>query len=94
MILEAIGDVILKKWALEHRSLFLILGVAIYFIGSIFWIISLRYELLSKAISVFTLLNLLAIVGAGIVLFQDHLSFLNKIGIGLGILSLILIEFF
>jgi len=64
----------------------------IYFIGSVFWAISLKYEYLSKAISVFAVLNLIIVVLVGVLYFKEDLSLINKIGIGLGILSVILIE--
>lgn len=43
-------------------------------------------------VSVFTTLNLIAIVLAGVFIFKEDLSVLNKIGIILGVLSLLLIE--
>jgi len=92
VILEVIGDILFKKWSLENKNILLIIGLIIYFIGTIFWAISLKYESLSKAISVFTILNLIIIVLVGIILFKENLSLINKIGIGLGILSVILIE--
>ena|SRR3989338_3739708 len=90
--LEAVGDVLIKKWALGEKSFFLIVGVALYFIGSAFWIVSLKYEYLSKAISIFTILNLIVVVLAGVVLFKENLTTINKIGIMLGIVSVALIE--
>lgn len=92
VLLEVIGDVFFKKWALENKNQLLILGLIIYFIGTFFWAISLKYEFLSKAISVFTILNLIIIVLVGLIYFKEGLSLINKIGIGLGILSVILIE--
>lgn len=90
--LEVIGDVFFKKWALENKNALLVLGLIIYFIGTIFWAISLKYEFLSKAISVFTILNLIIVVAVGVIMFKENLSLINKIGVGLGILSVILIE--
>ena len=92
VLLEVIGDVILKKWALGGKNVLLMLGLLIYFTGSIFWVISLKYEYLSRAISVFTILNLVLLVAAGVVIFKENLSFTNKIGICLGILSVVLME--
>ena len=90
--LEIAGDIFFKKWSLGGRSFLLIVGLMIYFIGSIFWAVSLKYEYLSKAISVFTVLNLLIVSLVGILYFKEDLSFINKIGISLGILSIILVE--
>jgi len=90
--LEIIGDIFFKKWSLENRNLLLMLGLLIYFVGSVFWAVSLRYEYLSKAISVFTVLNLIIVAVIGMVFFKEDLSLVNKIGIGLGVLSVMLVE--
>ena len=86
------GDIFFKKWSLEHNTILLIVGLLIYASGTVFWAISLKYELLSKAISVFTILNLVIVALVGVVLFKENLSLINKLGIGLGLLSVILIE--
>lgn len=92
VIIEVVADILLKKWAIANKNLFLILGLIIYFIGTIFWAFSLKYEFLSKAGVVFTILNLILIVLAGVFLFGDKLSITNKLGILLGMISIILIE--
>lgn len=89
---EVVGDVYFKKWSLENRSILLFFGLMIYFVGSAFWAISLKYGYLSRAITVFTILNLIVVVMTGVILFKEDLSLVNKIGIGLGILSIILME--
>ena len=90
--LEVVADILFKKWSLAGKSLFLALGLALYFAGTIVWAYSLKYEYLSKAITVFTVLNLILVVLAGVLLFNEQLSLLNKIGILLGIASVILMQ--
>lgn len=92
VVLEVAGDILFKKWAIDNKNILLYVGLLIYFIGTIFWAISLKYELLSKAISVFTILNLIIVILVGVLYFKEDLSLINKIGMGLGILSVILIE--
>lgn len=92
VILEVIADIFLKKWALGNKNILLIIGLVIYFIGTVFWAVSLKYEFLSKAISIFTILNLIIVVLVGIIYFKEDLSLINKIGIIIGIISVILIE--
>lgn len=89
---EVIGDVYFKKWSLGGKNILLVLGFVIYAIGTVLWALSLKYEFLSKAISILTLLNLIAVVLIGVLYFKENLSLINKIGIALGILSVILIE--
>jgi multidrug transporter EmrE-like cation transporter len=91
-ILEASGDIILKKWALDGKHIFFISGMLVYFAATVIWAFSLKYEFLSKAISVVTILNLIIVVLVGVLYFKDDLTNLNKLGITLGILSVILIE--
>ena len=90
--LEIIADIIFKKWSIDNKNLLLYIGLLIYFIGTIFWAFSLKYEYLSRAISVFTVLNLLIVALVGIIYFKEDLSFINKIGIGLSVLAIILVE--
>ena len=92
VLLEAVADVLFKKWSLGSRNLLLIIGFVIYFIGTVFWAFSLKYEYLSKAISVFTVINLIVIVLIGFLYFNEDLSLTNKIGVMLGVISVILVE--
>ena len=89
---EIVGDVFFKRWALENKTSMLWVGFAIYTIGALFWAWSLKYEMLSKAISIFTILNLIIVVGVGVVFFKENISLLAKTGILLGIISIMLIE--
>jgi multidrug transporter EmrE-like cation transporter len=90
--LEVVGDVLFKKWAIDGRTALLLLGLGIYFVGTVFWAFSLRYEFLSKAISVFTVLNMIIIVVVGVLYFKEDLNLMNKIGIALGVVSVMLME--
>ena len=86
------ADGLFKKWALGDRGLFLAIGLGAYFIGTVFWAFSLKHEYLSKAISVFTVLNMVAIVLVGVLYFKEELSAINKLGICLGVGAVILLE--
>jgi multidrug transporter EmrE-like cation transporter len=90
--LEIVADILFKSWSVSNKHLILILGLTIYTIGTLFWAFSLRYEYLSKAITLFTILNLVVISLVGILYYKEDLSMINKIGIALGVLSVILIE--
>ena len=89
---EVVADFILKKWSIESKNALLFAGLLVYFIGTIFWAFSLRFEFLSKAVSVFTVLNFIAVVLVGVLFFNENLSLLNKLGVCLGVLSIILVE--
>ena len=89
-ILEAVADILFKFWTINGQNLLLLIGVAIYTASTLVWAYSLRFEILSKAITVFTVLNLVFVIIAGFILFGDQLSLYSKIGIGLGIISVVL----
>jgi len=91
-LFEAAGDIILKKWALDNKQIFFVLGLMVYFAATVIWAFSLKYEFLSKAISVVTVLNLIIVVLAGVIFFKEDLSLINKMGIILGIASVILVQ--
>jgi len=92
VLFEATADILLKKWALGSRQIWLVVGLILYFIGTIFWAFSLKHEFLSKTISIFTVINLIAIILVGVLFFNEHLTFANKLGITLGIISVLLLE--
>ena len=92
VILEVGADILFKKWSLDKKNILLVIGLALYFIGTIFWAYSLRYDFLSKAVSIFTIVNLILVVLVGVFVFKEDLSLVNKIGIVLGIISVVLIQ--
>ena len=92
VVFETIADVFFKFSHLQNKPIYLWIGVVLYTIGTIGWAFSLRYEYLSKAISIFTILNLIAVILVGIIFFKEDVSLVNKLGIGLGILSVILMQ--
>ena len=89
---EIFADFLFKKWVIGSNKWFLIIGICAYLISTIFWAFSLRYESLSKAISIFTILSLIVVVLMGVYVFNEHLSITNVIGIVLGIVSIILVS--
>lgn len=92
VVFEVIADIFLKKWSIESKNILLGIGLFLYFIGTVFWAITLKYENLAKAVSIFTILNFILVVLVGMIIFKEDMSLINKIGIGLGIVSVILIE--
>jgi len=92
VLIEALADILFKKWSMNNKWLLLWISVGFYLIATVIFAFSLKYEFLSKAISVYAILNVILIVLAGIFLFDENLTLTNKIGILFGIISLILIE--
>ncbi len=90
--LEVTGDVFFKKWAGGEKPVILWIGFTIYALGALVWAYSLRYESLSKAIAVFTISNLLVVSLIGTTFFNESISITARIGIAVGVLSILLIE--
>lgn len=92
VVFEAVADISFKFAHLQSKQVWLWLGVGLYTVGTVIWAFSLRYEYLSKAISIFTVLNLVAVILVGVLFFQENLSLVNKVGVGLGVLAVILMQ--
>lgn len=90
--LEVGGDILFKKWSLAGWTGFLLLGLLAYLLAAGCWAFSLKYETLSRAIFVFTIINLFFGVLAGIMIFGDQITLWQKVGMVLGIISIVLIE--
>ncbi len=91
-IFEIVGDTLFKFWSLGGRSVILWMGILLYGLAIFIWAYSLKFGFLSKAISILTVINLIAVVLIGVLYFKEDLSFFNKIGIILGIISVILLQ--
>lgn len=92
IVLEVLGDFYFKKWSIDNKKILIITGFVFYALGSLFWAASLKYELLSKAGVIFMMANILLVTFLGLFYFQEELTLINKIGIALGMISIILIE--
>jgi len=92
VILEVTGDILFKKWSLTGARVWLAVGFALYSMGAFGWAWSLKYETLSKAVTVFMLLNVVFALVAGLVLFGEKLNAWNWVGIGLAFLAIVLCE--
>jgi glucose uptake protein len=90
--MEIGADIFFKKWAMQNRMLLLAVGLALYLIGTAFWAYSLKYEQLSKAVIIFTVLNLIGVLLAGLLIFNEKLNLWNKLGVALGVASVILLQ--
>jgi multidrug transporter EmrE-like cation transporter len=92
VLLEMFGDIVLKSWSINNKTTMLVFGLLLYTASTVFWAFSLRHELLSKAVTIFTVLNLILVVLAGVFLFKEELNMWNKAGIAMGIFSVVLLQ--
>ena len=89
---EVIADIILKYWSINSKTVFVIGGIIIYTIGTTLFAYSLKFGNLSKMGTIFTVINLIVIVLVGLLMFKEEASFINMIGILLGVISVILVQ--
>lgn len=92
VLMEVAGDIIFKSWSMNTQKLIFVLGLIIYTVATLFWAFALRYEYLSKSITVFTVLNLILVVLAGVFFFKEKLTWWNITGIVFGIIAVVLLE--
>ena len=91
-IIEALADIFFKIWNDKGDIYLIIIGTVLYLIGTGFWVISLRYESFTKSGTIFLLLNVILLSLIGSFLFKDNISLINRIGIAIGIVSIIMID--
>jgi multidrug transporter EmrE-like cation transporter len=97
VVLEGSADLLLRKWGLDRaagggRWVFFALSLAVYMGGAVCWGLSLQYREVSRGIVAFAVLNVLAVAVAGVFLYGEELSPVNRVGIALGLCSLVLVE--
>ncbi|MEN9647204.1 MAG: Small Multidrug Resistance protein [Candidatus Parcubacteria bacterium] len=92
VLLEVIADVLFKYSVVQNKNSFWLAGIVLYIIGTAIWALLLRYEQLSKAIVIFAVLNIILVVLAGVFIFNESLTTMQKVGIVLGIMSVMLLE--
>lgn len=84
VIFELVGDYLFKSGSL-------VIGTSSYLISSLLWLYSLRYEDLSRASVIFILLSLVCLTLMGVICFNETLTILNWIGVGLAVISILLV---
>lgn len=89
---EIVGDLLFKRWVTVGRFSSLAWGLAIYLVGAALWAVSLRFGPLAKAAVVFAVANTLALSLSGLILFDERLGLGHVLGIGLGVLSVAVLE--
>lgn len=92
VVLEVAGDILFKKWADTDRRAWLVVGFGLYSMGAIGWALSLKYEGLAKAVTIFMVANVALALVAGLVLFGEKLNVWNWIGVGLALAAIVLCE--
>lgn len=92
-VFESLGDVSFRYSAILSKKEWLIIGIILYAVGTGIWAYTLRFEDLSDAIIIVDIINLILVTLVGIFIFHEQTSMTNAVGIVLGIISIILLQF-
>ncbi len=90
--IEVFADIFFKLWSDKGNNYLIILGIVLYLVGTGCWVLSLKYETFTKSGVIFLVLNIILLSLTGLFFFKDELSIINKMGILLGIASIIMVE--
>ena len=97
VLLEGTADLLFRRWGIAREMgggtwIVFLLSLCIYTAGAVCWGLSLQFRAVSRGIVAFAVLNVLMVAVAGVWLYGEHLSTTNRIGILLGVCSLVLVE--
>lgn len=88
---ELIADVFAKEYALKGGQLWLV-ALIFYIIGNSFWLYSIRHGSgLARGADIFAVSTAVLATFIGVYFFHEELKYIQLLGLGLGIISLVLI---
>jgi multidrug transporter EmrE-like cation transporter len=89
----AAGEYFSKKWVLGPNTLLFLLVIIFYVAGSISWLPALmQRNQLAVLGTLWLLLGMIATVSIGLFLFGEKLSAVKVVGLGLALVSLVLLN--
>ena len=89
---EVFADIFFKTWNDKGGNHLIVAGILLYLVGTGCWVSSLKYLTFTKSGVIFLLLSIIMLSLTGLLFFKDDLSIINKVGILLGIVSIIMVE--
>ncbi|MGI9118375.1 MAG: hypothetical protein ACR2IQ_02410 [Minisyncoccia bacterium] len=92
IILEALADYFAGGFATNGKIIWAITSLLCYIFANISWLVSIRNGSgLAKGAAIFAISSVLLGAAIGILVYNEHLSVLQYIGIGVGVVALALI---
>jgi drug/metabolite transporter (DMT)-like permease len=86
-----LGDICAKLWGIQNNSKWLYIGLALNIVTVLAWMMIVRYAGLAIPTTVVLILTIILNVTLGFIVFQEKINPGQWFGIGLGILSILLI---
>ena len=92
VIFEACADIIAKYFAITNKIWIGATALGIYVIANLFWLISLKNgaELATGAV-IFSIVSEVLAILIGVLIYHEHLTLTQGVGILLGLVSLVLL---
>lgn len=92
-VIAAIGDYFSKRWAIGHGGKYLPIAYGFYAIGTGIWFLTIKHgKELGKMTGMWVVGGMIAGVAIGVLVFHEHLSVVNILGLVLGILGVVLMS--
>jgi multidrug transporter EmrE-like cation transporter len=87
-----IGDLVMKKWV-DNGSIFVyIVGLLAYMIGMVFLSQSFRFKNIAIASLMLVIFNIVTLLIVSWLFYNEKLSVIQMVGLGLGMLSIVILE--
>ncbi len=90
-IADLAGTIFVKRWADDNDRSYLVAGLAFYFICSLCWAWSLRFECLTRASAIYPIYAMISGIILGVFWCKERITTINGIGIVFGLISIILV---
>lgn len=92
ILFEAIADILAKQYQINSGWWMFGAATLAYMIGNVFWLISLRTgDTLTRGAIIFSVGSAIIAVLIGLVIYKEHLTRLEAIGIFLGLIAVVLL---
>ena len=93
-IILTVGDIVMKKWAINQKVSLYLIGLFFYLIGLNFLAQSYRFRNVAAASLIFVVINITILVFVSWFYFKEKLSLMEILGIVLAIAGVIILEVF
>jgi len=92
IIFEALTDIFAKNWSMRETPWIAVASLMLYLIANSFWLFALKNGAdLSRGAIIFSVASAIIAVILGVVFYKEAVSRVQLIGLGVGIISLVLI---
>ena len=91
-IILTIGDIFIKKWTIDNNVLNFLSGMALWIVALLLLAYTFKFMNVVSATFIEVLVNVITLVVADLLFFKDPITWLEIIGILLGMVSIYILE--